>query len=92
VGTHVGFGAEILHAVICACAGYARLYAWLGTRSVATSRETTTLGSQHVGTIARVSAECVAPGRLQSGNTENGISGALGFLAKCPKTQPRSTG
>jgi hypothetical protein len=24
-----------------ACAGYARLYAWLGTRSVATSRETT---------------------------------------------------
>ena len=41
MGTHVGFAAEILQAEICACAGYARLYAWLGARSVALSRETT---------------------------------------------------
>jgi hypothetical protein len=41
VGTHVGFAAHILQAEIRACADYARLYAWLGTRSVATSKETT---------------------------------------------------
>jgi hypothetical protein len=41
VGTRVGFAAQILQAEIRACVGYARLYAWLGTRSVATSRETT---------------------------------------------------
>jgi hypothetical protein len=40
VGTHVGFAARILRAEIRACAGYARLYGWLGTRCVATSRET----------------------------------------------------
>jgi hypothetical protein len=40
VGTHVEFAAEILQAEICGCAGYARLYAWLGARSVAMSRET----------------------------------------------------
>ena len=41
MGTHVGFAAEILHVEICVCAGYARLYVWLGTRSVTTGRETT---------------------------------------------------
>jgi hypothetical protein len=41
MGTYVGFVAHILRAEIRACACYARLYAWLGTRSVATSRETT---------------------------------------------------
>jgi hypothetical protein len=41
VGTHVGLAVHILQAEIRACAGYARLYAWLGTRSVATCRETT---------------------------------------------------
>jgi hypothetical protein len=51
-----------------------------------------TLGCHHVCTIARVSAECVAPVRLQSGDTENGMSCALGFLATCPEIQPRSTG
>jgi hypothetical protein len=51
------------------------------------------LGSQHVCTIVRISAECVAPGRLQSGDTKNGMSFALvGFLATCPEIQPRSTG
>jgi hypothetical protein len=42
----------------------------------------TLLGSQHVCTIVLVSAECVAPGRLHSGETENGMSGALGFLPR----------
>jgi hypothetical protein len=41
MGTHVGFAAHILRAENLACADYARLYAWLGTRSVATSWETT---------------------------------------------------
>jgi hypothetical protein len=91
VGTHVGFAAHILQAEIRACASYARLYAWLGTRSIATSRETTT-GSQHIRTIALVSAECVAPGRLHNGDTESGMSCALGFLATCPEIQIRSTG
>jgi hypothetical protein len=37
----VGVAAHTLHAEIRAGAGYARLYVWLGTRCVATSRETT---------------------------------------------------
>jgi hypothetical protein len=41
VGTHVGFAAHILRAEIRACEGYARLYAQLGARSVATRRVTT---------------------------------------------------
>jgi hypothetical protein len=41
VCTYVGFAAHILRAEIRACAYYASLHAWLGTRSVATSREST---------------------------------------------------
>jgi hypothetical protein len=51
-----------------------------------------TLGSQHVCTIARVSAECVAHGRLKSGDTENGMSCALGFLATCTEIQQKEHG
>jgi hypothetical protein len=47
-------------------------------------------GMRHVCTITRVSAECDALGRLKSGDTENGMSCALGFLATCPEI-PRST-
>jgi hypothetical protein len=36
--------------------------------------EYSSLGSQHVYTIAQVPAECVAPGRLQNGDNENGMS------------------
>jgi hypothetical protein len=41
VGTHSGFAAQILQAQIRACAGCARLYAYLGVRNVAIIRETT---------------------------------------------------
>jgi hypothetical protein len=51
-----------------------------------------TLGSQRVCTIALVSAERVAPGRLHSGDTENGMSCALGFFATRPEIQPRNIG
>jgi hypothetical protein len=51
------------------------------------------LDSQHICTIALVSTECVASGRIQSGDDENGMSWALGFLATGgPEMQPRSTG
>jgi hypothetical protein len=43
-------------------------------------------------TIALASAECFATGSLESGDTENGMSCALGFLATCPEIQPRSMG
>jgi hypothetical protein len=42
------------------------------------------LGSLHICTIALVSAECDAPGRLQSGDTENGMSCLL-FLPRAGK-------
>ena len=51
-----------------------------------------TLASGHVCTIALVSAECVAPGRLQSGDTENGMSCALDVLATCLEIEPSRTG
>jgi hypothetical protein len=50
-----------------------------------------TLYSQHACTIALISAEYVTPGRLQSGDTENGMSCALFFLATCREIQTRST-
>jgi hypothetical protein len=34
-------------------------------------------------TIARVSAECVAPGRLKSGDTQSEMACARAFLATC---------
>jgi hypothetical protein len=76
---------SILGAEIRACAGYARLCARLGTRIIDKPGGYSALGSQHVCTIALVSAECVAPGRLQSGDTENGMSCALDFLATRPE-------
>jgi hypothetical protein len=54
--------------------------------------EVSTLGSQNAYKMALVSAEYVAPGRLQSGYTDNRMPCALGSLNTCPKIQPRSTG
>jgi hypothetical protein len=53
--------------------------------------EFSTQVSQQVSMIVLVSIECVAPGRLYSGDNENGMSCALGYLATCPEIQPRST-
>jgi hypothetical protein len=76
-----------------ACAGYERLYAWLGTRNVATSRETTRHWVLSMCAQLYEYPLCVLPpGRLHSGDIENGMSCALRFLATCPKIQPRSTG
>jgi hypothetical protein len=51
-----------------------------------------TLGSQHVCAIALAFAECVALGRLQSGDAENGMSCALDFSCHVPENTTKEHG
>jgi hypothetical protein len=90
VGTRVGFATHILRAGkpgIRACAGYARLYAWLGTRVVATSHEITRRWALSMFAQLHLHPPCVLRPTvytLQSGDTEICMSYAQGFLATCP--------
>jgi hypothetical protein len=71
------YGPKIMHISMCmlctplCVARYTQCRDKHGDRS--------TLGSQHIYTIAIESVKCAAPGRLHSSDTENGMSCALVF-------------
>jgi hypothetical protein len=81
--------------ILRACAGYARLRLCVVARYTQCRDkpgDCSTLGSQHVCTIALVSEECAAPGRLHSGNTKNGMSYALRFSCHVPGNTTKENG
>jgi hypothetical protein len=54
--------------------------------------ERSTLGYQHVCTIALLSTKCIASNCLECSDTKNGMMCAFGVLTTCLEIQPKTTG